>query len=218
MTTVITKKKKCAVCGHEHDYVMIASTNAFGPSDLDTRPPQMARSTMRYWVEECPACGYASDDISSPAGVPSSFLQSEPYRTYDGIGFQSRLAGKFYRQYMIQSELDDAEEAFWSVLHCAWACDDYEDTDNAKRCREEAVRLADRLLLTDSEDRDDLMVMRADLLRRSGHFDHVIHDYAQYRTDDETFNAILRFQIRKAAEQDDGCYVTDDALQYEEDS
>ena len=212
MTTVITQKKKCAVCGHEHDYVQISSTNAFGPSDLDSRPPEMARSTMRYWVEECPACRYAADDISAPAPVPASFLQSERYRTCDGAGFESPLAGRFYRLYLIQSELQDTTEAFWSILHCAWACDDYEDADNAKRCREEAARLADRLIFSGDGDMEELMVIRADLLRRSGQFAHVIHDYEHYKTEDEMFNAVLAFQVRKAAEQDDGCYVTDDAV------
>ena len=58
MTTVYHQNITCAICGTEFEYTGIASTNAFGPTDLDTQPPEMERSTIDAWVQRCPQCGY----------------------------------------------------------------------------------------------------------------------------------------------------------------
>ena len=60
MTTLDEAKKKCAVCGKISAHFEVTSTNTFGAPDLDTRPPEMMRSTMDMWVQECPSCGYLS--------------------------------------------------------------------------------------------------------------------------------------------------------------
>ncbi len=41
MTTVFPQTVKCSVCGAENEIMVVGSTNAFGPTDLDTRPPEM---------------------------------------------------------------------------------------------------------------------------------------------------------------------------------
>jgi hypothetical protein len=57
MTTLYREKSRCAVCGIATEYTSIGSTNAFGSPDLDTRPPEMQRSTIFAWVQRCPECG-----------------------------------------------------------------------------------------------------------------------------------------------------------------
>ena len=46
MTRLDQRIQKCAVCGAEKKVIDIMSTSSFGPMDLDTRPPMMARSTL----------------------------------------------------------------------------------------------------------------------------------------------------------------------------
>src|SRR5688500_9746788 len=64
MTTFYDKEKECFVCGTRHTYSFIGSTNSMGASDLDTRPPMMARMTLAWQVHRCPNCGYCALDVS----------------------------------------------------------------------------------------------------------------------------------------------------------
>lgn len=79
MTTLYEEKARCAVCGTETEFTGIASTNAFGSPDLDTRPPEMQRSTIFAWVQCCPECGYCSSDISKVPSQAVSVVHSPEY-------------------------------------------------------------------------------------------------------------------------------------------
>ncbi len=217
-TTTARKKYKCFMCGAEHEYRVIASTNAFGSSDLDLRPPEMQRSTMRFWVQECPSCGYAASEVSDSCDVPAEFLKSDEYISCDGIAFTSDLAKRFYRQYMILLAGKEIQAAFYAVLHAAWSCDDAGDVNNAVLCREKADTLAAEILetveLADAQ-RETLMLMRADILRRSGHFEDVARIYSGVKfsgKNSDTMNAVLQFQLEKAQQKDTGCYTIMKAL------
>ncbi|MCR5143090.1 MAG: hypothetical protein K6C68_11315 [Ruminococcus sp.] len=48
MSTVIKEDMKCTCCGKKFGVASLESTNRFGYMDLDTRPPEMMRSTMMY--------------------------------------------------------------------------------------------------------------------------------------------------------------------------
>jgi hypothetical protein len=74
MTRVSEREVACAVCGHTQAVYVLMSTNRFGPADLDTRPPEMQRSTMPMWLAECEGCGYTSAELDTAddvAGVES---------------------------------------------------------------------------------------------------------------------------------------------------
>ncbi|MBO4868383.1 MAG: hypothetical protein J5585_01590 [Clostridia bacterium] len=135
MPTFATARMKCAVCGKESAHRVIYSTNCFGSSDLDTRPPEMKRSTMDFWVQECPKCGFVSGRIDDSTSITPEFLESSSYKTCDELSFNSKLASRFYRQYMIKAYENNEREAFFALLHAAWACDDMNDTENAAYCR-----------------------------------------------------------------------------------
>ncbi|MBQ3398456.1 MAG: hypothetical protein IJG51_06180 [Synergistaceae bacterium] len=220
-TTMSARKYKCSVCGAEDEYRVITSTNAFGPADLDLRPPEMQRSTMPLWVQECSECGYTASEISDACGVNPDFLKSEGYISCEGMKFKSKLAAKFYRQYMIARECGKTREALFAVLHSAWSCDDEKDSANAKLCREKAASLAGELIAGGSligSQRENIMLMRADILRRAGHFEEVISQYSDVkfvgggRNNPEVMNAIVKFQVEKALKEDAGCYTIADAL------
>lgn len=218
MTMITTYRWKCAICGTKSEYDCLASYTTFGGPDLDTRPAEMLRGAMRYWIHECPKCGYAAPDISDRKHVKKKWIKSEWYRTCDGIAFASDLARQFYKYYLINLAAKDDETAFTSVLRAAWACDDRGDRENAKHCRELAISLADKMIANNHKEKNDYLAIRADLMRRTGQFDELIDAYQNIRIDDEFLDRVRQFQIQKAREKDSSIYrVEDVTLQTDKD-
>ncbi len=235
MTTYAFKKIQCSVCGAVSEFQVLASTNSFGYPDLDLRPAPMKRWTMDAWIQECPECGYVSGTVSNHTEISPEFLKSEAYRSCDGLNFKSNLAVLFYRQYMIRMKSSFGGGAFDAVLHAAWCCDDADDPENARRCRELALPLLEKNIEAQKEQIDDiiafqaqnpepdswiadlreklndLLLMKADLLRRAGHFDQLITEYENVRFSEPLRDQILAFQIDKAKQQDTNCYTVVDA-------
>ena len=206
---------KCHVCGETNEFRVLLSTNTFGGGpDLDLRPGEMQRSTMHLWVHKCPVCGYVSEDVSDETSVTREWLQSERYLNCEGIDFKSDLAKEFYQKYMINLEDNNKEGAMFALIHAAWDCDDHEDDENAKKCRELALTLVDEVTnnMDDSEEVDNINLMRADLMRRTGHFDELIEKYSSIRFDDEIMSQILAYQLEKAKEHDFNCYTVEDVI------
>ena len=212
-TTTEKETFKCSICGKKSEFFVMMSTSSFGSPDLDLRPPELQRSTMCYWIQECPECGYVAADISEKAKpeITREWLESDEYTSCYGIKFESDLATRFFKHCINSLRVEDFEEAFYAVLHAAWACDDEFDFDNAKKCREIAIRLTSKIELD-----ENLSVMKADLLRRSGNFDRLIKEYSSVKYSNEDLNQIIEFELKKAHEKDDNCYTVDEAFEDDE--
>ena len=231
MTTYASQKFQCFMCGAVHEFKVLASTNSFGPADLDLRPGPMKRWTMDTWVQECPECGYVSDIISDYTEITPEFLKSEAYLSCNGINFKSKLAVLFYRRYLIMQKHDYTEAQFDAALQAAWCCDDENDPENAIRCRELAIPLLTEMIASEKEYLDDMpsdlnqtsrilvrrteklnnyLLMKADLLRRAGHFDRLIEEYENVRFSDPLLDRILAFEIEKARQEDTNRYSVRD--------
>ncbi|MBE6633254.1 MAG: hypothetical protein E7620_02805 [Ruminococcaceae bacterium] len=210
MSRPIRRTEKCAVCGKQSEQTVLLSSNRFGAPDLDLRPPEMMRSTMGWWVQECPYCGYVAGSIEDAAGVRKKWLQSEEYLTCEGNDFSSGLAERFYKSYLISLKKQSAKDAFYAVLHAAWACDDARDAKQAAHCRRLALRAFEQLseVITVSE---ELLLVKADLLRRTGAFRELLEEYGEKRFSTELMNQIVAFQLEKAKAGDIGCYTVADA-------
>ena len=205
MTVPIKVKKKCSVCGFVSRQSVLASTSRFGASDLDTRPPEMMRSTMGWWVQECPACGFVSRDISKKTrGVTKSFLKSESYISCKGMSFENDYGERFFKAFLSHVHAKKWEDAFWYILYCAWICDDADDSKNAVICRWIAIKC-----LTKFPTNDTLQTIRADLMRRAGMFSHVLKEYEHFQCRDKMLNQIVRFEVEKARRKDAECYSLD---------
>ena len=101
MSMPINIERMCAICGKMSEQMVLASTNRFGPPDLDLRPPEMERSTMEWWIQECPYCCYVAKDISDETSITKEWLKNREYFSCGNQQFKSKLAQKFYKQYMI---------------------------------------------------------------------------------------------------------------------
>lgn len=208
MSTLSTISSKCFLCGHESEQTVIMSTNSFGSPDLDTRPPEMQRSTMRYWIHECPFCGYISEDISDETDITADWINSDEFREYENLNFLSDLALQYYKYYLINIKDENHKDAFFALLHAAWACDDAEDFKNSTRCRQLSIPLLEELI--NETKNENFIVMKADLLRRSGYFERVIEEYSNIVLNNPLLNNIIAFQIEKAKTSDANCYTVKD--------
>ena len=204
MTTLHTKLCKCGNCGASIYIRTVTSTNAMGYPDLDLRPPQMQRSTMPHWVQECPECNYVSKDIEKRSTPYKKLLASDAYKTCDGNNFENTLTRKFYRMGLISLSKNKFAEAYASFLHAAWASDDSRDDEAAKVCRMQALATYEKLPDKDDKNR---MVQRADLLRRVGEFDKLTEEYADAVYDETVLQDIIAFQLALAKERNTDCYT-----------
>ena len=206
MTLPMQTSSTCYICQNISTHMILASTNRFGAPDLDLRPPEMERSTMSWWIQECPYCGYVASDISCATTVTEEWLKSEAYRSCENVTFKFALAEKFYKQYLIAIQEGKHRTAFYAVLHAAWVCDDAHDIDNAIYCRKKALEIWDKVVVRENE-RETFSLIRADLLRRSEQFDLLITEYKKKKFSDELLDKIVAFQIEKAKQKDTACYT-----------
>ena len=173
MTLIKDIETECSVCGETSEQPALLSTNSFGYPDLDLRPPEMQRSTMDVWIQECPHCGYVAGDLSDELEISKNYLKCEEYRTCEGLDFKSNLSKRFYKMHMIARESGDIETSFYSLRNCIWECDDVQD-ELAVEMRKKAVELANELIERNTEDKEIIILMKADFLRRSGQFDRLV--------------------------------------------
>ena len=178
--------------------------------DLDTRPPEMQRSTMYLWIQECPHCGYISGEISDETSITPEYLQSEEYLSCNGKDIKSDLAKQFYKYYMINMRDNNLKDAFYASLHAAWASDDKEDVEMANICRSQCIDLISQII--DNAENQTLIVMKADLMRRMGRFEDVILEYSDMKLEEELLQKIVKFQVSKAMEKDPAVYRVEDVV------
>ena len=210
MSTIIPMEYTCSICGTTNVFSTVGSTNMLWSPDLDTRPGEMQRSTMPYWVQECPCCGYVSQEISNPSRVTRAWLQSEKYCECNGFSFTSSLAKRFYKQHLISLEDGNVREAFFAVLHAAWASDDEFDFGRAYTCRRQALSLSNQLLETNPVDSETIHLIRMDLMRRTELYDQLISEYWPFHFKNKMMRRIAKFQIRRARAKDNECYQSSD--------
>jgi hypothetical protein len=87
MTTFAESGKNCFVCGETNKYIELTSSNRFGAPDLDTRPPEMMRSTIYSWIQACPYCDYCAPDISEGTQIAArviKFVSQKRYKMLHG--------------------------------------------------------------------------------------------------------------------------------------
>lgn len=177
---------------------------------MDLRPAEMKRSSMFAWLQECPHCGFVARDIEQThVKVAPDFLKSDEYLTCEGHDFKSDLAKRFYGHYLISKANNIHDVAFYSLLHCAWVCDDNND-DFAVDIRKLALKSLDKVDAKNDDERDNLKLIKADLLRRSLQFDELIGEFKDVFFEDKIKNEVINFQLELAAKKDSGCYAIED--------
>lgn len=139
MTTFAEESVVCGACGRVFTHHALASTNSFGSPDLDTRPPEMQRSTMHAWIQRCPSCGYCSRDASEFQDSLRAVLDSSEYRSQLADTRYPELASSFICSGMLADASERPDDAGWAYLHAAWVLDDARKDDLARLWRGKAA-------------------------------------------------------------------------------
>lgn len=217
MTTEHRENLRCGLCRQENEYRVIGSTNSFGQPDLDTRPPQMERSTLFAWVQRCPDCGYCAPDISEPCAMAKTVVAGAAYRQQLNDSAFPALANTFLCKALLGRETGNLATATWGHIHAAWVCDDANLVAQASKCRRGAAEL---LVLAEAEgqqvcDQDGLSTaLLVDLLRRAGEIESARQVLARPVTmdADDVITLILKFQAVLLDKNDLGCHTVAEAV------
>lgn len=218
MTTFFPVKAKCAVCGATHEYNELGSTNAFGSPDLDTRPPEMQRSTMSAWVKSCPTCGYCAADITQAGPEAGAIVRGPEYLRQRADPSYPELANRFLCKALLDQGRGDHAGAAWAQIHAAWACDDAGRAGQANACRRGAVALIQRNLDGGSglsEQPGAGLAIHLDLLRRSGRFDEArqLLEARRATVNDRVIAQIVDFQQGLITARDPNRHTIAEALE-----
>lgn len=207
MTRIFPVEKACFVCGQKSSYTVIGSTNQLRPPDLDTRPGEMMRSTLPYWVQECPDCGYCAPDISAGPLIAADVIESEPYLAQKRDKRYPELANSFLCWALIQEQDEDYSGAGWAAVHAAWACDDEPMAEAAVHCRRKALVLFQQAeTFARGPGAEEAII--ADLLRRSHQFDQVaaVCRAGLAKDPPKQIAALLQLQQKLARQEDAGSH------------
>lgn len=217
MTTEYQERIRCAVCGAENEFTEIGSTNAFGSPDLDTRPPEMERSTLFASVQRCPECGFCASNVGEAPPVAKSLVRETAYQAQLNDRAYPELANSFLCKAALDKKTGGYASATWDLIRAAWACDDAEQPDQATTCRDMAAKMlveAEKHGQQVSEQEGASTALLVDLLRRAGEYDRARECLATRRASvtEEVILRILDFQAALIAKADNSCHTIAEAL------
>jgi hypothetical protein len=164
----------CAVCGDVRLHTLVSSSNQLGPPDFDTRPAEMLRGTLLFWVTECMSCGYAAPGIQAADARAIPIVRSVEYQHFRSNPGVREDARRFACYAFLLEKIEQFADAGWAWLHTAWMCDDRDDPDGARHARAEAIRLWKRGKSAGQsfmEKQIEEFALVTDVLRRTGDFD-----------------------------------------------
>ena len=216
MTTIVHREARCGLCATQSEFLVLASTNRMGSPDLDTRPPEMERSTMRTWVQRCPNCGYCASDVAAPRPEAAAVVSTSEYERQLQDPSYPELANSFLCRALIESACGEYSAEAWAFIHAVWVCDDSDHLEQAIVCRQRAAEAIARAeehgqLLTEQEGAGTAILV--DLLRRSRQFDDARLALAAHRDkiEDDILLRVLDFQMGLIDQNDTSCHTVAEA-------
>ncbi len=214
-TTLGRIEVACAVCSAKSEQTVIGSTNTMGAPDLDLRPAEMQRSTMEFWVQECPHCGYCAGDLAQGTPAEAAVVKSPAYQSQLKNPLFPPLANRFLCAMLLSDQSGRIESALRSAHCAAWACDDADKTAEAKQARTAAL---ERLRKLKSEGKSLYgqkgadAVLLSDLARRISDFESAVASAREglALAPESIVAAVLALEIRLAEQKDAGRHTLDE--------
>ncbi len=213
MTSFYRENVKCQNCDHTSEHECLSSTNQFGSVDLDTRPPEMVRSTLHVQVQKCPECGYCAANISEPTIDLSAVVASGDYQKQLNNKVVPGLANAFLCMALLQESLGALDRAGWAAVKAAWVCDDAGKIEAAKTSRIRAADLLKRAVAAGQRfgnaQTGAQEAILVDLLRRAEQFEEAAQQVqvALLLSLEDVIRRILEFQRRLIVNRDSKCYT-----------
>ncbi|MBE7545349.1 MAG: DUF2225 domain-containing protein [Bryobacteraceae bacterium] len=174
MTQLAPNEIPCAICARTSHQTLLTGAAPVEPPDFDTRPGELLRSTLRYWVMLCPHCGYAAADLREADARAATLVRTPGYQQRLAAAELPSEARRFAAYAFLLESFDLFADAGWASLHAAWMCDDERHPDAARLCRADALRLWKRGKSASQNFLDDHLqefALVTDVLRRLGDFD-----------------------------------------------
>ena len=148
MSTFRRDKVKCCVCGKPSEEMTCMSTNAFGYSDLDFRPPHSARSTMFMTMKLCPNCGFASPRTLRWSRLENikEIVYSDEYQNLFKTLPQINSGLKAYLSAYLDEISGDFHHAIEHYKMAAWGfdCPNEECQKVTRMCRDKTMALIEQ--------------------------------------------------------------------------
>jgi len=182
---------------------------------MDARPPEMMRSTMQYWVQQCPECGYCAPDIEEKTAY-ADLVASAPYQQQLANSEFPKLANTFLALALLQETESDYTGAGQSSLRAAWAADDDQNASAAQSCRIQAIKHFHAV----QENRREILggggatnLLVGDLLRRVGNFAEAIEEIDRGLTEveDDNIRNLLNYEKSLCLNEDVEAHTTSEA-------
>lgn len=169
--------------------------------DLDLRPGEPTRSTLRLWLQTCTGCGAVAPDLTQ---LPPASIEIVETEAYLDLHARPDSATPFLRHAMLCREGDRAG----ALLQAAWAADDAGDDDAARHFRRETAAA------WGEPDGIESALRLIDILRRAGILKAAEECCGLIAADvmDERSETILHFQLARIAEGDTGRHLMSSAL------
>jgi len=200
---------KCSVCGTASTQVIAKGVKKSGVPDIDFRPNDEYRQGMRYWAMECPMCGYCNATLDIKLNADRSFLESDEYRKLGGIKSDDEIATKLIKRAVCDKKNGNFADAVQSYMYASWVFDDNSNEELATECRKASIAVMDENSSTFENDQN-LQLLKADLLRRSGEFERVISEYSGRKFSSPLMQAISDFQVKLAEKGDRSAHRADE--------
>jgi hypothetical protein len=219
MTTFVPIETECSLCGTPSEQRIARVPTTEGLPDLDSRPSEQMRSSIVFWVQGCPQCGYCATDISLEYPLASQTVHSPAYQKILHRRSMPEKARQFLAWALIQEVNEEFGGAGWAAMHAAWICDDAEKPKAAVECRllvlERFARQRARLgHITGFEEPGVEELVLADLCRRTGQYDGAARwvDQGMERHPEEIVRRGLEMEFSLAQQRDRGTHSLEELL------
>lgn len=195
----------CGVCGQPAGTAFRAPAPEIAP-DLDMRPGEPTRSTLRDWIQVCPHCGAAAHDLSTLSQTARGVVESEEYRLLSTQVLEETLP--FRRWALICQRAGDTAQQAEALLQAAWVADDAAASSEAARLRTQVASI------WDGTQDVEIGLRRLDVLRRAGLFDAAAawRSVLADRQPDDLARSILQFQQARIEARDIGRHLISSVL------
>ena len=217
MTTLGSSETTCAICAETSEHTTIGSTNSFGSPDLDLRPPEMKRSTMAYWLQECPSCGYSAGSIDEAHPEAKAVMASDAFQLLRTGPLGGTLTGRFLKASLLTEASNDLGSAADHALCAAWAADDVSDNDGARQYRDRSADLFLKSLNDADETSEETIITKTrlvDILRRANRWEEAKETASKLLKQDldPTIRSVITFEQAAIDNQDDQAHTVAQAM------
>ena len=217
MTTMYEKEVKCCVCGTNSNHEVVGSSYSHGSSDLDTRPPEMTRSTIYYSIQRCPSCGYCASDLSECSGDIKFHVESKEYQEIIGNKAIPKVAASFLALSYEKQQTHQYSESAWAAIRAAWICDDKNKQKASQECRKKAISMIENANAYSQNMGDQAGATEAltiDLMRRAGMFEQALKLADETKTKDieEIIMQVIAYEESLIESKDIDSHTVSEAL------